>query len=377
MLQDFLLGLVAGLAGLMPFLHTNTVLQFIQGSSVFVVALAFSHMLFEALPAVFFALPSASHNVVVLPAHKMVLEGKGVLALRTIIQSCFLALLLAALFAPFLLLALPGLHAAVKPLTGWVLALLLAAYLLSEKAWRKAVLGAGVFALSGVFGYLVFSSSFVSEPLFPLLTGLFGVPSLLLALEAKPLRFEATESRLKPQWGLLVAGVLLGAFSPLLPGLSPAFLGAVAFLFLESAPQAFLVLSSAIASSKMFYDFASVQAIGVARSGAAAAVKSLGVDSLFLLLAAGLASFFLATALLLAVLKPLTRFLKRMCFKNLLLALLLGIALACLAFGGLEALFVLGIASAIGMIPLMLGLRRSYSLGALLLPAMAYAFGLV
>lgn len=371
--MNFLEGFALGLTGFVPFAHVNLLLGFLNGVGIsFVAALAGSHLVFEAFPAVLFALPSQAHSVSVLPGHRLVLQGKAFKALRATLYSAFYALLAAVLLAPVAFVAVPLLFNSVRPLTGYLLLSLVALFYFRQEARLRGLL---VFVLSGALGFLVFSIPLVAEPLFPLLTGLFAVPSLLYSVGSEwPRVFEDERLRLPKRFAL--AGALIGALSPLVPAVNPALLAGVAFLFLESEPVAFLSLSSGLAVSKGFYDLVYSQLVGAARSGAAAALLLVPVKDAWLAGVSFAAAAFAALAIALALFKPLCRALSRVRMRSFNYFFLLFIVLANALLGGFEALFVLGVASCVGVLPLALGVPRSNAMGALIAPSLLYAFAL-
>ncbi|MEW5955181.1 MAG: tripartite tricarboxylate transporter permease [Candidatus Micrarchaeota archaeon] len=383
-LGGFAAGLAAGAAGLLPFLHTNTLLEALQGFfadpvslAVFAAALAGSHAAFEAAPAVFFAVPSANQGVSVLPAHAMARAGKGVAALKTILYSVAAGFALALLLAPTAAFALPALYDWMKPVVGVVLAAAIAAFVLSERGVQRAAKGVLLLALSGALGVLALFFPLSRDPLFALLTGFFCIPALLLS------RGENTaaqkEESVSVDLKLVLLGAALGMASTLLPAMTPAVMAAVVFSFMERRPASFLSLVSAIAGSKLAFDFAAAGLIGKARSGAAfAAMEALGRPSaleIILLLAACGAALFAATALLAAFCRKLPKVLAAIpSFTNkFFLAVVLAMVFL---YCGWSGLFVAAVAACIGLFAALVGSRRSYCNGSLLVPALLYFTGL-
>lgn len=383
-LQGFAAGFAAGLAGLIPFLHTNTLLELLQGFfaeplalAVFAAALAGSHAVFEAAPAVFFAVPSANQNVSVLPAHAMTREGKGLAALKILVYSLAGGFAFAVLLTPAAALVLPPAFEFLKPFAALALAAAIAAFVLSEKNLVKAALGTGLLLLSGALGFLALEFPLSRDPLFALLTGFFCIPSLLLSFGGK--NVAQKNERVSIDWKLVFTGGALGAFSALLPAMTPAVIAAIAFSFLERRPLAFLSLASAVAGSKLAFDFAATALIGKARSGAAfTAMEALGrpsaVETILLLAACG-AALFAATALLALAYKKIPKLfgnLSPTANKVFLAAVITMVFVYC----GWSGLFIAGVAASIGLLAVVCGSRRSYCNGSLLIPALLYFTGL-
>ena len=85
---------------------------------------------------------------------------------------------------------------------------------------------------------------------------------------------------------------------------------------------------------------------------------------------------FAALAIALALFKPLCRALSRVRMRSFKYFFLLFIVCANALLGGFEALFILGVASCVGVLPLALGVPRSNAMGALIAPSLLHAFSL-
>lgn len=367
---EVVLGFVLGVLGLVPFLHTNTLLAALpQASPLLVAALVFSHLAFEALPAVFFGIPTSGHPLSALPAHYLVRSGQGRVAL-----DAALAGLLGGFFGAVLLGAVfwflgPVVFSFVKPLTEWFL---LAVVLLvwASDGWRLLHLGS--FAVFGVLGMAVFALP-INEPLFPLLSGLFGVPALLFGGRVSGFVFGRTVA--VPLWPLF-AGSVLGGLSVFLPALSPAFVGSVALLFVSASPVEVVALLSAVSSSRAVFDFLGVLVLHTARSAAAVTWRQarLAPDQ-------GLVFLVFASVGLLAAVGCVFLLCKAWlsAFRLVSIKLLLGVLLAASVVGawildGPWGVFVLAWACAASVVSLRLKIPRKYACGALVLPALAHAW---
>jgi len=378
-------GIAAGALGLVPFLHTNLLLQLTQnwfyglGLAAFASALAFSHSVFEIIPSVFLFVPSGGQALSMLPAHELAMKGKAVLAARTVLHSMLASFAAALALLPIGLVMLPLLFDAIAPYSPLILIALAASTFFAEKG-KNAIAGIFIFLLSGVFGFLLFSFPIQKEPLFPLLSGLFGIPAVLLSFGGKPAKPEdekGPKGFLADTW-LVGAGAVLGMLSDLLPALSPAFVSSIALAFFEESPLAFLQVNSAVISSKMLYDFVAVFSVGKARSGAAVAVQQAVTATdwgqFLIVIAAGAAAFFAALAVLLFASRKLAGAMASLGSRMnaAVLAIIVG---AVFAYGGPAGLFTAGVATCIGLLPPLVGARRSHAMGALIVPSIVYSLG--
>src|SRR2546425_12432793 len=257
-----ILGLLAGaLTGLSPGLHVNNVAALVLATQAvwtsflatlvpdvasepeamglllpcFLLATAGSHAVFDFIPAVFLGAPTEDPALATLPGHRLLLVGQGAKAVALAARGALLgsAFAVVALVPLRLLLADPiGLADRFRPWMPAFLVCVLGAILASEWRGRSRVrrLGRAVWvqALAAGLGLAVLRGPPLVDPdavLFPLFSGLFGIPSLLVGLRARP--GSIPYQRLEPLRALsrqgarsALRGTIAGASVSWLPGLS-------------------------------------------------------------------------------------------------------------------------------------------------------------
>lgn len=287
----------------------------------------------------------------------------------------------------------------------------------------------GIFVLSGVLGLVVLplpSSSPVglaSTVLFPLFSGLFGLSSLLISLndgsgESIPdQRISPPDTRLDTLRPAL-PGTIAGSVVGFLPGVSSAH--ATLFSMLGSREdgqpawdsgeggalgslvsgrgaindgegekdgasfnptEKVIVTLGAVNTANAFFVFVALFLTGSARSGAAVAVQQvlpgtgwtgfLPRDLALLMIAvivSGLVSFH--TTILLG--RTGSEWLPRIPYGMLLKGIILSICVLVLLFNGLPGMAILAVSTATGIIPQVVGVRRSHLMGVLLIPVMFF-----
>ena len=367
---DVALGFGLGVLGVIPFLHTNTILAFLpEASPLLVVVLAFCHLPFESLPAVFFGVPSAGHGLNALPAHQLVRQGHARAALDAVLVGIVGGTVSAlALGVAFWFLG-AGFYRGIKPLTEWLLLAVLVVVWFSD-GWRLR--HAAAFAMFGALGFFTFDLP-LREPLFPLLSGLFGIPAVLYGgrVEGRV----AGPPGAVPFWALASGGVL-GAFSVFLPALSPSLLGSIALLIVPAGALTVVGLLSAISSSRLFFDFLGVWVLRTARSAPTVALQDAALSPAdgVILLAVGLVGLLASVACVVVLARTWPDAARRLRPDVLSGALLLLALAGAWALDGGWGLFVLSWATAASLVALRQRIPRKYALGALVLPALVHAW---
>jgi putative membrane protein len=387
-------------AGLVPGLHANTLVSLLLATGapdpVLLAGLAGSHALASALPSTYLGVPAEAGHLGILPAHRLLLEGRGREALRVATAATLGATLLAVLLLlPFKWLwAQPGNAARLLP---WLLPGLLAmvplwlAWQDRRKGWRAVAWGLAAFLLAGVLGLL--AGRLHGEALLPmspsplgaLLSGLFGGAGLLAAglggraLPAQdPPRPPSRRSKLRMA-GATAAGVLASGATALVPGATPALVASATPRTQD--PGAALASLAAVGAAQPVFAVALLWLTGQARSGLALGIQAAGPvqawtsgrapTTMLAVLAAWLAAAAAGYAVARAVDAPLSRWLPRLPQAGLAWAgfgLLL--ALALLTAGGV-GLLLFAAGTATGLLPLAAGARRVHLTGALLVPLLA------
>lgn len=391
MIAAFFLGIVCGvIAGLVPGVHINLIASVLLASGawlqgwlsdgelgVFVVAMGVTHALVEVVPAVFLGAPDDSTALIMLPGHRMLHEGLGYDAVRFATIGALGCLLLTLLLIPVLLWAFPLLSAALKPVLGSLL-LTLVLLLISREGrdWWKAGL---VFSTAGLLGWLVLQQWTVEQPLLPLLSGLFGASSLVLALAENATiptqigRFERLDKR-EGAKGIL-GGLLGGTLVTLFPGLGPGHAGTLATTVLKTESHAYLVLMGGLHTADFLSSIVTLVALGKARNGALAALQELVTvtsSDLWLLGGAALAAGIVAAGIALLCARCFSALVERVNYPLLsgcILAFLVGLVAL---LSGLAGLGVFAASTAVGLLAPALKVSRAHAMGCLLVPTLTY-----
>jgi putative membrane protein len=433
-----LLGVITGIAtGLLPGLHVNnialillslstTILISLQGLAsygiteefilvliaIYILSVAISHSFHDVIPTTFLGAPDEDTALSVLPAHSLLLEGKGYEAVTIsaigsygAIFICFLLL-----FPIRFIIGKPiGFYETLQDIMLFVLIAISILMIATEKGKIKEVHPNGIiqsmfgmgfafllFIISGIFGLLALEM-YVSSPigldspvLFPALTGLFGLPTLLTSLMTKPVipkqnimktsypSEQKTSSTLS-----IISGSSAGILVSIIPGITSAT-GTIIAMTLrgESDSRQTIITLSAVNTACAFFVTIILFIILKSRSGATLAIMQLiavqewtelvmPTNLIYLLIAllfAGMLSFFST----LYVGKLFASYFVKIPYQPLVAGTITLIVVLVFLFTGLMGLFILLVATCIGLIPVHWGVRRSHCMGVLLIPIILY-----
>ncbi len=386
-----LMGIITGIT---PGLHINLVAIILLSFSAyllnyvnvivlaaFIISMSITHTFSDFISSTYLGAPSDDTALAILPAHKMLLEGRGYEAIKLTVIGSLICLVVVVLLSPLLIYLVPIIFLNLNPYIGWILVLIVIFMILKEKGIDKKFWAFIVFALSGILGILAFQMP-INNILFPLLSGLFGISMLIssLAQQVRLPKQRITDEIVisKKEFGKSVAsGVFSGSLVSIFPGLGPAqaaILGSQ--LVGKISEHVYLILVGGINTVSMILALITMFTIDKARNGSIIVVQQLvgqvDINVLIIFLSIALISGGIATFLTLEISKIFSRIMNLINYKILSLSIIIFISALVFYFSGLIGIFILIVSTAIGLIPGYLGIGRNHAMGVLLLPVIMY-----
>lgn len=384
-----LLGVLIGIVtGVTPGVHVNLVCSLLLASFpflpfsgtdavVFIISLAITHTFIDAVPSMFLGAPDSATALGVLPGHRYLLQGNGYMAVKLSTLGAFGGLILGvlayALFTRFTVL----LEQVPKPVFGCVLLLIPAVMWLRD---RKKVAAGIIVVLSSAYGFAGFR---FSEPLFPMLSGMFGAATLLYSLfertnippqQALPY----TQLRTKHVAQALLGGVVAGGLTAVLPGVGAAHAAVVGMLLaMGTGDHGFLVLTGAIGTTNFFLSVAAYDAVEKARNGALITATTINPDlPVVAAFGAALLAGGLGTLLALGFGKVAARWMTLIPYQKLTVGVLVFVTVLVVVLNGWSGLLLYVTGTAIGLIPASTKAARAHAMSCILVPvALRFLFG--
>ena len=215
------LGIFVGiLLGLIPGLHINQIAPFIFGNpisiSVFIVSAVVVANFFEFIKSSVFSLPNEGEALAVNPMQKLSSEGRMLYGLKLLSIGALSGALLCSLLYPLLIKVIPLLYMKIKDYVAFILLGLSVHLILKDKSPKKATI---YFIASGLLGLFALNTH-MKNPLLPLLSGLFGISSVIFMKKNTVKQMEMVAFTLEKKE--LIKGSFIGFFSSLLLGFIPA-----------------------------------------------------------------------------------------------------------------------------------------------------------
>ena len=396
LLIAILLGISAGIVtGLIPGIHINLVSILLLSVSAyflnitsplvlacFVIAMSITHTFLDSIPSIFLGAPDPDMALSVLPGHKLLLEGKGYEAVKLTVIGSLLCLILTILIIPFMIPFVPQLYSFIQPYMGHILIFVVAYMILKESGLNKKVLGLLVFVVSGILGLIVLNTPNLSQPLLAMLSGLFGVSTLVTSLNdnVEVPKQTITDSIKIPKLNTikaLGAAVFSGSLTGMMPGLGAAQAAVLGMQIVGNVgPYAFMILIGGINTVNFLFSLVTLYTLQKARNGAVVAVleivKSIDLTDLIVLISCAAIAGGIATFLAMFITKGFSNIISKINYKIVCISIILLISILVLIFNGPLGILILITSTALGIIPPQLGIKRSLSMGCLLLPVILF-----
>lgn len=372
---------IAIMAGFLPGFHPNSIGAVMVGAfgnapwiPVALVILLGAHVSCEFFASIFMGVPDGDTEVSALPGVRMMLDGRGLEAARTVAFSVVASTALAIALTPLALSAMPILSSTIEPVAFWVLLFAAALLLWAEGKPAKIAKAVVVFALAGALGAITLQLS-IKDALFPMFVGFFTIPGIFLSGHGKMKKVLQKDEALSLDFGaMILLGVLLGGLADLVPGIStPAQIAVFASLLvpLDDAKK-FMALCSSIAASHAVFAISAAASIGAPRVGAVAlahGAEPITASNLPLLLAAFALAAGSGAYVLVVASKIAGKYIASIDFDSAGKLLSAYLVAAIFLAGGFAGILVLLCASAIGTLPIIWKIRRTHVMGGIIAPS--------
>ncbi|MDY6958428.1 MAG: tripartite tricarboxylate transporter permease, partial [Halobacteriota archaeon] len=412
-LLGYLLGLISGLT---PGIHTNNfALLLVAASQVFIdygfsplyvaviiISNSITHTFLDIIPSIFLGAPDADTALAVLPGHRLLLQGRGIEAIRLSAIGSFGSVIASILLLIPAIFLFRGYYI-IQGYIGFILLLIAFIMILSETGER--IEGQGslahlkfkgyatlIFVLSGLLGLLSFEREFMIESpiglpnpsvLFPLFSGLFGAPLLIQSILSKAVipeqmkgDFHLTRYRV---FRGIVTGTMAGAIVSFLPGVSSAIGTLLTRLFIRDdltidSQREFLVSLSGVNTANSIFCLVVLYVIGRTRSGAMIAVNEIYDAALWdgnTLLLFIIVILFVSTISYFSTVftgERASLILPFINYQVVCVLVLIVITVTVILFSGWFGLILLLTSVPLGLMPTYAKVRRSHLMGVLMLP---------
>lgn len=384
-----LLGTAAGIfTGLIPGIHIDLVAVIIIPFAitskippnlfvVFIISMAITHTFVDFIPSIFLGAPSEDTALSTLPGHELLLRGEGHRALQLTLIGSTIATSSLIIIIPLFIFIIPKIFPTIQKMMGFIL--IWTAILLIYNDKHNKIKATTIFILSGFLGIASLNLN-INQPLIPLFAGLFGASTITYSIKTKTILpkqeikklFIQKKQIIKPT----ISSIIVSPICSLLPGIGSSQAAIIASEFSgKTTREQFLILLGSINTTVMAVSFLTLILFKKSRSGAAYAISQI----------TRIATINLSTTILTIIISsliaiPITLQLSKIAAKNIhkipytkiSITTLIFLSIIITIFTGLIGFFVFIISTALGITCIEFGTKRSFLMGAILVPTILF-----
>lgn len=390
-----LAGVGIGIFAMLPGIHINTTLPLLMALSLFlnlqpyhaavlIVSVAITECFIDLIPSIFLGAPDADTALSVLPGHRLLMEGRGYEAIKLSIIGGLGSLLFALIFISLFASGFSYLYEISRPYVHFLIIFVMLFMIASEKKPKKMFSAILIISLTGLLGVIALNSSIIPQQnmLFPILTGLFGLSTLIASVsERASIPKQGEDNKLKISAMDIIKSIVLASFAGVIVGFLPAVgiseaATMVQYLGGTGEARSFLVTVSGINTANDVFSLISLYLVGNPRSGASVAIQKILTDlTLFdVMFLIGVICFVagIAAALTLFLGKRIPKYLERLNYRKVCISMIVFITAMIGLLTGPFGLLIAFTSTAIGMLCAHLGIKRSHCMGVLLWPSILF-----
>jgi TctA family transporter len=377
-LLGFLGSLVGIIIGLIPGLHCNLFAYLIFLSNdlsvaVFLFSALLSSNVFEFLSAAYLNVPKEGEVLLKGAFLRFLFSGRMDCAAKIIAYSAIItysiSMILGLLLGNFISFASNYLSK-----YSWILLIIMSALIISkQKKWHLAL---AFFLASGILGFIAFNIN-LNEPFLPLLTGMFGISSLLInpSKNSAPsqLKKAAVESGFFELLKESLIGIISSIFMMLIPSISPSQVGFFSSNFKNDESKVALMASINIADvvlslTTFFY-------IQKARNGTIEKIGqalNIGLKEYHLLLFFGFFALLISCIISIKINKKLGENIGLIGSKYFRMGIIIFVSLLAFFFDQFLGLFLLAASTLLGFLLIKNDVRPVNLMGSLAIPTILF-----
>ncbi len=391
-LISILVGLLFGvITGLIPGIHPNAIAVTLISLSpflllytsplilaIFIITVTISNTFIDTIPSCYLGAPEENTSLGVLPMHRLLLEGKGHEAILLTIMGSLFSLVLGIILIPLLIPTLKVIFPFLKKIIPYLLIFSSLFIILKEKNKFYAFI---TFFLAGILGLITLNFPNLPDPLFPLLSGLFGLSTLLLSLNSNTIipkqTFTIPKLNKLALLKIIPTSIFSGGLVSTLPAMSSSQAAIIGTSLIKKIDtRNFLIMLGGINITNLILSFVSLYAIDKARNGTVVAIsqiiQNISLKEFILFISICMFSAGIAAILTIYLSKIFAKLIQKISYQNLILSIAALILFLVLIISGFYGFLILLVATFIGMIPQLKNISKSHLMGCLMLPVILF-----
>ncbi len=387
--MSLLAGTLAGLiTGLFPSLHVNLVtllsIRLLQESAyidlfTYITALSISSAIFNVIPLIFFSIPDSPETLISYnPIVNFFSKGKAYEAFLLTIIGSLSSVIFLILLTPILIFIYPRIFNFIKPSTS--LLLILIAVFMIKKEPNSKLWALITFLFAGILGILTLTNNSLKEPLLPLLSGLFAIPTMVTNLKHNLLNVKQQitqpDIHIKTLFTTIPLSLLISFFSTFLPAIGPSQSAVLISSIRKFSQKETLILTGSITAFNTVLSLISLYSINKARNGSIESLRQViskfTINNLIYSLTITLIVASLSTVIAILLSRKFISYISYLKLEKLSLFFLIFTIALIFFISGPKGLLISIVGASIGFIPILKNINRNHLMACIILPVIFY-----
>ncbi len=381
--------LIGSVTGIIPGIHINLVGSWmissylflidkvgILESVIFIVSLSITHTFLDMIPGIFLGSPNDDSNISSLPGHYLLKKGRGFEAAVYSICGGLIGIFCFIILIPITFWFIPKIYPYLQNIIFYIL-ILTSLYLIFSQ--KNKFLALFVFILSGFLGVASLNIG-LSQPLLPLLSGLFGGSSLISSIidktvipKQKIISLRDIKFRFRDFLSTSKALLISSPIVSFLPGLGSSQAAIIGSNLINSNNRkSFILLIGGVNTLVLSLSFVGLYTINKARTGAAAVIPyfldNISKSNLFLIILVIIISSIFASIIAFYSSKIFSSYISKINYRIVSFFTLIIVIIIVFSFSSFIGILVFLTSSALGLFTIYSGVRRTNLMGCLIIP---------
>ena len=380
------IGIIAGtITGLIPGIHTNLIgailISMITSfyfnptyTITFITSMAITHTFIDFIPTTFLGCSDTTTELGILPSHELLKSKRGFEAVNLANKGSLIAIILTIIILPISIFILKPTYSTIEKLIPYLL-IIISILLISKE--KNKILSLFIFLLTGLLGYSINQIENLTQPLLPLLTGLFGASNIFLSLNNKTKIPKQIITKSKIEMNQPIISSLISApICSFLPGIGSSQAAIIGNTIKRNSKKQFLVLIGITNTFVMSFSLITLFLINKTRTGAAITINEIlptaTTNYLILIIIITTITGIFAFHLTNKIARIIALNFNKINYKFLSYITLALLTIIVLIISKTTGLLILAISTLTGIYTIKKGIRRTNMMGCLIIPTIIW-----
>lgn len=344
--------------------------------AILLVILIITANYFEFIKATYLSCPGEGEALALRYTQKLLLDGRGLEAIKLLSLGALGATLVTAIITPLLLEIIPQVYKAIEDYLAMILIILSINMILKER--ENIGKAAIIFTLSGLLGMTVLRTEMLNQPLLSLLTGLYGISNMIRNIRIQediPTQMSKVVTEISRRTTLkgIIKAVMSSSLITFIPAIGPSQATAISNELAKTKNEKEkLITLGGVNTGDVMFSLTALFAINKARSGVIQQINLTGQNNYLILALTAIITAITCYWLINKTANKISRRISRINYTKLNIGLLMLVTIIVLLINGWQGLLVMLAAALLGLLAQDYKVNPNHLMAAVILPTIIY-----